>query len=195
MRKSAFLAVAFVLTAVAAANAAEYDIDKYHSSVGFKVKHMMVTNVRGQFADFTGSFTWDPANPAAATVNATIQAASVDTGNEKRDEHLRSADFFDAPTHPTWTFVSTKLVPKGKDSYALHGDLTMSGVTKPVVLDLAFIGEMSDPKAGTRVGWEATGVINRRDFGVDFSKTLDNGGLVVGDEVTIELAIEGIRKS
>jgi len=195
MRKSTSLVVVLALATAVAANAAEYDIDMHHSSVGFKVKHMMVTNVRGHFADFSGSFTWDPANPAAGKVNATIQAGSIDTGNEKRDEHLRNEDFFDTTKYPTLTFVSTKVVPKGKDSYALHGELTMHGVTKSVELELAFIGEMTDPKAGTRVGWEATGVINRRDFGVDFSKTLDNGGLVVGDDVTIELAIEGIRKN
>jgi polyisoprenoid-binding protein YceI len=194
MRKSAILAVVLVLTAVAAANATDYDIDKVHSSVGFKIKHMMVSNVRGQFADFAGGFTWDPANPAVAKVTATIEAGSVDTGNEKRDEHLRGADFFDTATHPTLTFVSTGLEPQGQDRYALHGDLTMCGVTKPVVLELEFIGEMADPKAGTRVGWEARGVIDRRDFGLNWSKSLDNGGLVVGDEVTIELAVEGIKK-
>jgi polyisoprenoid-binding protein YceI len=194
MRISAILVVVLAVTAVTAAVAAEYDIDKNHSSVGFKVKHMMVSNVHGQFGDFAGSFTWDPANLAAAKVSATIQTGSVDTRNAKRDEHLRSADFFDVTTHPTMTFVSTGIEPKGKDLYTLRGDLTLHGVTKPVVLDLVFVGEMADAKAGTRMGWEASGVIKRSDFGVSWSKSLDNGGVVVGDEVTIELAVEGVRK-
>jgi polyisoprenoid-binding protein YceI len=191
---SHILAIVLAFSAMTAASATPYDIDTTHSTVGFKVKHMMVSNVRGQFGDFAGSFTWDAANPQASTVNATIQVASIDTDNEKRDEHLRNADFFDAPTHPTMTFVSTRLEPKGDDLYVMHGDLTLRGVTRPVVLDLEFLGEMSDPKAGTRVGWEARGVINRRDFGVDWSRTLDSGGVVVGDDVTIELAVQGIRK-
>jgi polyisoprenoid-binding protein YceI len=198
MRRSALLSLVLTLAlaafATTVAAATSYDIDATHSTVGFKVKHMMVSNVRGQFGDFAGTFTWDAANPAASTVNATIQVASVDTDNDKRDDHLRTTDFFDAATHPTMTFVSTRFEPKGKDLYAMHGDLTLRGVTRPVVLDLEFLGEMSDPKAGTRVGWEARGVINRRDFGVDWSKTLDSGGVVVGDEVTIELAVEGVRK-
>jgi polyisoprenoid-binding protein YceI len=194
MRKRTFLMIALALAVATAASAAQYEIDKTHSSVGFKVKHMMVSNVRGGFGDFAGSFTWEAAKPTEATVNATIQMGSVDTGNENRDKHLLSPDFFDAAAFPTMTFVSTKVEPKGADRYALHGDLTLRGVTKPVVLDLTFVGEMVDTKAGARTGWEATGVINRRDFGVNFSKVLDNGGLAVGDEVTIELAIEGVRK-
>lgn len=194
MRKVALPIALLVLTAVATAGAAEFDIDKAHSSVDFKVKHMMVSYVRGQFTDFTGSFIWDAADPTAGKVNATIQAASVNTGNEKRDGHLTGPDFFDVANFPTITFVSTKVEPKGKDHYALHGDLTMRGVTKPVVLDLEFLGEMADPKAGARAGWEATGTIKRSDFGVSWSKTLDNGGVVVSDEVSIELAVEGLRK-
>jgi polyisoprenoid-binding protein YceI len=194
MRKGALLIALIVLMAVGTASAAVYDIDKAHSSVDFKVKHMMVSYVHGQFTDFAGSFTWDSADPAAAKVNATIQTASVNTGNEKRDGHLSSPDFFDVAQFPTMTFVSTKVEPKGKDHYALHGDLTMRGVTKPVVLDLEFLGEMADAKAGTRAGWEASGTIKRSDFGVSWSKTLDNGGVVVGDEVSIDLAVEGLRK-
>lgn len=191
---STIVVLTLALTMTTMATATPYDIDTTHSTVGFKVKHMMVSNVRGQFGDFAGTFTWDAANPQAAAVNATVQVASVDTDNEKRDDHLRNTDFFDAATYPTMTFVSTRLEPKGKDLYAMHGDLTLRGVTRPVVLDLEFLGEMSDPKAGTRVGWEARGVINRRDFGIDWSRTLDSGGVVVGDEVTIELAVEGVRK-
>lgn len=189
-----FLSTLLLLAATTSVGAAEFDIDVAHSTVGFKVKHMMVSNVRGQFGDFAGTFAWDPQNPAASTVNAVIQTGSVDTANEKRDGHLRSADFFDAANHPTITFASTKVAPKGDGKFVLHGDLTMHGVTRPVVLDLEMVGEMADAKAGARMGWEARGVIDRRDFGMTWSKALDNGGVVVSDEVTIELAIEGIRK-
>ena len=139
MRKSALLIDPVVLIAgFSATRAAEYDIDKTHSSVGFKVKHMMVSNVRGQFGGLRGHASpGTPATSAASRVNATIQTGSVDTGNEKRDEHLRGHRFLRRRRRiPTITFVSTKVEPKGKDHYALHGDLTLRGVTRPVVLDL-----------------------------------------------------------
>jgi polyisoprenoid-binding protein YceI len=194
MRLSALLTILFLMAGFSGTRAAEYDIDQNHSSVGFKVRHMMVSNVRGQFGEFAGAFAWDPADLGSSRVSATIQTGSVDTGSAKRDEHLRSADFFDATANPTITFVSTGIDPRGEGHYALRGDLTLHGVTRPVELDLVLVGEATEAKAGARMGWEATGVIKRSDFGVSWSKALDNGGVAVGDEVTVELAVEGVRK-
>ncbi len=187
-----------VLTALLAivlavgAQAATYAIDAGHSSVSFKVKHMMVSNVRGAFTAFEGSFEFDPEAPKHAKVTTEIQMASVNTNDEKRDEHLRSPDFFDVESHPTMTFESMKLESKGDNEYVLHGNLTLNGVTKPVELDLEFNGTVVDPWGNTRSGFEAEGEINRKDFGITWSKNMDGGGLVVGDKVEIELEIEGV---
>jgi polyisoprenoid-binding protein YceI len=177
------------LLAATSAQARDYNVDSVHSNVGFKVKHMMVSNVRGHFSDFSGTMSWDPSAPQDAKVNVTVQVTSLDTDNDKRDDHLRSADFFDVQAHPTATFVSTKLEPQGGDKFKLYGDLTLRGVTRPLVLDLALVGAAPD---GSRVGWEATATFNRQDFGVSWSKVLDNGGVAVSDEVTLELEIQGV---
>jgi polyisoprenoid-binding protein YceI len=193
MRKYVIMLVAMLVLAVGA-EAAEYGIDASHSSVGFKVKHMLVSNVRGSFNDFAGSFTFVDGMPEEWSVNAEIQMTSVDTGDEKRDDHLRNADFFDVEKFPVMTFKSTKIVPAGGDSYTMHGDLTMHGVTKPVALDLTFNGAITDPWGNARAGFEASGKINRQDFGITWSKSMDGGGLVVGDDVHIMLEIEGVQK-
>lgn len=191
---AATLAAIAALAWALPAGAATYTIDASHSSVSFKVRHMGVANVKGFFGDFAGSFEFDPANDKAWRAEATIQTASIDTDDQKRDDHLRSADFFDAANHPTITFKSTG-VTKGADSvYKLAGDLTMRGVTRPVVLDLELVGTVKDPWGNERAGFSATGKVNRKDFGVSWSKALDNGGLVVADDVTIMLEIEGIAK-
>jgi len=186
---------ALVLVALAAgAQAATYAIDAGHSSVSFKVKHMMVSNVRGAFTEFEGSFDFDPEAPKSAKVTAVIQMASVNTNDEKRDEHLRSADFFDVANHPTMEFESTKVESKGGEEYVLHGKLTLNGVTKSVELDVEFNGVVLDPWGNTRAGFEAEGEIDRKDFGITWSKNMDGGGLVVGDTVKIELEIEAVLR-
>lgn len=192
MRKIVLTGLVAVLAWTVAAPAATYDIDPTHSTVGFKVRHMMVSNVRGEFTDFQGTYTFDPEHPEATSVEVEIRVASVDTGAEKRDDHLRSDEFFDVANHPVMTFKSTKVVPKGDDEYTLEGDLTIRGVTKRVELDVEFHGQVVDPWGNTRTGFEAEGEINRQDFGVKYSAALDNGGLVVADDVDIELEIEGV---
>ncbi|MCK5362656.1 MAG: YceI family protein [Gammaproteobacteria bacterium] len=192
MKRTVLLAVLALLTLSVAAEAANYTIDKTHSAVTFKVKHMMVSNVRGAFTDFEGSFSFDADAPENSSAQVDIQVASVNTADEKRDEHLRSPEFFDAATHPVMSFKSTKLVSDGDNEYTLYGDLTLHGVTRPVELELEFIGTVNDPWGNVRSGFEAEGEINRKDFDINFSKTLDGGGLMVGDKVKIELEIEGI---
>jgi len=183
-----------LLLAAAGVQAAEYTVDRAHTDVGFKIRHMMVSNVRGSFSDVDGTFVYEPGKPETWKVEATIETASVDTRDEKRDEHLRSADFFDVEDHPTMTFRSTKIVSDGDGGYDLHGDLTLLGTTRPVVLDLEFLGEVTDPWGNGRVGFTAEGKIDRKDFGMTWSKSLDNGGLVVGNDVEIELQVEGVQK-
>ena len=192
MKKTVLLSMLTVLVFAAVAQAETYAIDPTHSSVGFKVKHMMVSNVRGEFTDFEGTYTFDPDRPQDASVDVEIRVTSVDTGNEKRDDHLRSDEFFGVEEHPVMTFKSTKVVAEGDDEYTLYGDLTIRGVTRNVALEVEFNGKVQDPWGNTRTGFEASGEINRKDFGVNFSATLDNGGLVVADDVEIELEIEGI---
>ena len=171
-----------------------YEIDASHSSVQFSVRHMMISNVHGGFPKLSGKVVGDPANPTATTVEATIEAASVDTRNEKRDEHLRGADFLDVAKFPAIAFKSTK-VEKAGESWKLHGDLTLHGVTKPVVLDVTNVtAPMKDPWGNTRVGATATTKINRRDYGIVFNKTLDGGGVLVGDEISITIDVEVMKK-
>jgi polyisoprenoid-binding protein YceI len=170
------------------APAGTWAIDSAHSSVGFSVRHMMVSKVRGRFTDFTADIV-TAENPLDSTVNATVQMASIDTGDSNRDEHLRTNDFFDIEHHPTMTFRSTKLEGAGSD-YKLHGDLTVRGVTRPVVFDLELGGVAKDPWGNTRAGFTVTGSINRKDFGVKYNAPLETGGVMIGDKVTIDLDIE-----
>ena len=192
MKKTMFASLLALVALAAGAQAATYTIDASHSSVSFKVKHMMVSNVRGAFTEFEGSLEFDPEATEKTTINATIQMTSVDTNDEKRDEHLRSADFFDVASHPVMTFESTKIVHESGNEYTLHGNLTLRGVTKAVELEAEYAGMVLDPWGNTRIGFEAEGEINRKDFGVTWSKTMDGGGLVVGDDVEIELEIEAV---
>ena len=168
--------------------------DTAHSTVGFAVRHMMVSNVKGAFDKFTASVVGTPADPAAAKISATIEVASVNTREPKRDDHLRSADFFDAAKFPQMTFTSTKVEKTSATTAKLTGDLTLRGVTKPVVLDVEYTQPVKNPWGKTVIGASATGKINRKDFGVNWSKNLDGGGLVVGDEVTIQLDLEFLKQ-
>ncbi len=172
---------------------AEFEIDPTHSSVGFVVKHI-VSKVKGQFNEFTGSFRYDPKAPEKSSVEAVLQAHSINTNMAKRDDHLRSPDFFDTAKYPTATFKSTSAKSAGDHRLEVPGVLTLHGVSKPVVLSVQG-GEMAkDPWGGTRTGFTATTTINRKDFGISWNKTLDNGGLLIGDEVRIEIEIEGVQK-
>jgi polyisoprenoid-binding protein YceI len=182
------------LCSVGARAADTYDIDPAHTSVQFSVRHMMISNVRGEFTKLTGTATGDTAHPTEAVVAATIDATSVDTRNEKRDEHLKSPDFLDTAKFPTITFKSTK-IEKAGDGWKLSGDLTLHGVTKPVVLAVTNVTPPTkDPWGNIRIGAQATTTVNRQDFGIVFNKTLDGGGVLVGDEIAITIDVEVMKK-
>jgi polyisoprenoid-binding protein YceI len=171
--------------------AGTWTIDPVHSEVGFAVRHMMVSKVRGKFTTFSGEIVTGD-NPAASSVTAEIGLASIDTGNEQRDAHIKSADFFEVENYPTMTYKSTGVRAGGGGDFTLDGDLTLKGVTKKVPLRLELNGFGPDAYGGTRAGFTATTEINRRDFGVNFNAALQNGGVVVSDKVTIHLEIEAV---
>ena len=184
------VSLAAVLAAASPALAAEtYSFDKAHTTVGFQVRHI-VTNVGGKFNDFTGTIQVDRAKPESSSVEFTIQAASINTNEPKRDEHLRSADFFDVATHPTVTFKSTSIKANGKDSWLVTGDLTMRGVTKQVTLPVTFLGEGKDPWGNKKMGFETAITVNRKDYGINWNKALDQGGVLVADEVKVQVSVE-----
>jgi polyisoprenoid-binding protein YceI len=189
------LALAAALGAATLPALAEtWTADTAHSAVGFSVRHMMVSNVKGSFDRFTASVDGDPADPASARISAKIEVGSVNTREPKRDDHLRSGDFFDAAKFPEMTFASTKVEKVSANKAKVTGNLTLRGVTKPVVLDVEYTDPVKSPWGKTLVGATATGKVNRKDFGVNWSKSLDGGGVVVGDEVTIQLELELIRQ-
>jgi polyisoprenoid-binding protein YceI len=173
--------------------AGTWDIDPIHSEVGFSVRHMMVSKVRGKFTKVEGQVVTGE-NPLDSSATATIELNSIDTGNSDRDNHLRSADFFEVEKYPTMTYRSTGVRPDGED-FIVDGELTLKGVTKPVSLHLELGGFGPDPYGGTRSGFSATGEINRGDFGVDFNAALETGGVIVADKVTLHFEIEAILKS
>lgn len=182
------------LAIVPAAHAQDvYTIDPVHSSVGFKVKHMMVSDVRGSFASFSGAVNLDPKSIEASSVEVTIETASISTHNEKRDGHLKSPDFFDAEKFPTITFKSKKITKKG-DGWVAVGDLTMRGVTKEIELPFTLSGPVSAGPASI-IGVSAAMELNRQDFGISWNKTLDAGGVVVSDKVKIEIELEAKKQS
>jgi polyisoprenoid-binding protein YceI len=173
--------------------AGTWDIDPVHSEVGFAVRHMMVSKVRGKFTTFSGQIVTGE-NPLESSVTAEIELASIDTGAQQRDDHIRSADFFEVETYPTMTYRSTGIRTDG-DDYIVDGELTLKGVTKQVPLTLELNGFGPDPYGGTRAGFTATTEINRREFGVNFSAPMQNGGAVVADKITIHLEIEAVLKA
>lgn len=185
------VAVGFMVGSPAVVQAAEYTLDPYHSKAEFSVRHMMISNVSGEFAKVSGTAQYDGKDVKSIKVDATIDAASIDTGNEDRDKHLRNKDFFDTEKYPTIKFVSKSAKPAGKGQFKLSGDLTMHGVTKPVTLDVEGpSAEIDDKHGNLKVGAEAKTVINRKDFGISYGGVMDNGGAAVSDEVKITLNIE-----
>jgi len=186
-----------VLLAALAAPAfaqSSWEIDPAHSNVQFGVRHLMISTVRGKFTKFTATAAGDEKDAAHASVQASVDVASIDTGDEKRDAHLKTPDFFDAEKFPTITFKSTKVEAAGDRRFKLHGDLTMHGVTKPVVLDVEATPEVKGMRGETRAGARATTKINRKDFGINWSKSMDGGGVVVGDEVEVTIDVEAVKK-
>ena len=187
---------AFALVAFAAPSLAEpekFIIDNTHSVASFQVRHFF-TKVPGRFNEMHGTITYDAKNLANSAVEVTIPAASINTANERRDGHLKSGDFFDVEKNPNITFKSSKVIPgKTAEKFQVEGDLTMRGVTKKVTLDVTQLGVGLMGK-GVIGGWEATTTVNRKDFGINWNRALDQGGTVLGDDVTINLAIEANKE-
>jgi polyisoprenoid-binding protein YceI len=169
-----------------------WTVDPTHTHVGFSVRHMMVTTVRGQFKTYRGTLALDTADFAKSSFEGEIDVASIDTGVTDRDNHLRTNDFFDVPNHPTITFKSTGIESKGEGEYVVSGDITIRGVTKPITLDVEFHGTSKNPYGKTVAGISARGTINRKDFGVNFNAVLETGGVAVAEKVKIELDVEAV---
>jgi len=195
MTRLALILSFMILTATpgAWAKMASWHLDKDHTTIGFWVKHMVVSKTNGKFLDYSGVVEMDAETQQFKTIQATIQTNSVFTDHKKRDEHLRSPDFFDANTFPTMTYTMKSYKKNGDNTYTALGDLTIRGITKEITLNGTFNGVAQDPWGNTRAGFSGTGTINRQDFGMKFSKLLDNGGLMVGDNVHITLEVEVIK--
>ena len=188
------LALTLAVTALTAARADEaWQLDGSHTSATFSVAHMGVSRVRGDFTEIAGSGKYDGKNIESASVEAIIQVSSIDTRNSRRDGHLKGADFFDVAKFPTITFKSKRFRPTTGRKFQLTGDLTIHGVTKTVVLSGEFSPVIKDPFGKTRVGAEATTTINRKDFGLTWSPAVEGGGIVVGEDVDITIAVEFVK--
>jgi len=197
MRFKTFFSAAAVLVALAGSAATSSAADKYtvdptHSSIGFAVRHMVVSKVKGYFNEYTATILYDDKDITKSNAEVTIKTASIDTRDAKRDEHLRTPDFFDAAKYPEITFKS-KRIEKSGEGFVAVGDLTMRGVTKEIQLPFTFAGVVTDPWGNTRLGLSASTKLNRQDYGVSWSKSLDSGGLVVSDDVEIAIEIEAIK--
>jgi polyisoprenoid-binding protein YceI len=170
-----------------------WTLDPIHTHVGFSVKHLMVSTVRGQFRNYSGTIEIDPADFTRSRFSGEIDVSSVDTGNPDRDKHLRTGDFFDVAAHPTMQWKSTAIEPRGEGEYVVHGELTMRGVTKPIALDVEFLGTSKGLHGKTVAGFSARGTVNRKDFGVNFNALLETGGVAVGEKVKLELDVEAVQ--
>jgi polyisoprenoid-binding protein YceI len=193
MRKTAILgALVLVLGFGTAAAQGTFFIDTVHSNVGFRVRHL-VSKVSGEFTDFSGTIVAEFEKLDASSVEFTVQTASIDTRDEKRDGHLRSADFFDVENFPEITFKSSKITKVDGDTFVVAGTLTMHGVSREITLTVDFLGEMT-AMGGTRAGYELTTTLNRKDYGVSWNRALDAGGFVLGDDVEVNIALEVVKQ-
>lgn len=192
--RSIFAATAFLVTVPLFAAPVAFTVDRNHSAAEFKVRHLM-SNVGGKFTDFAGSANLDKANPAASSVEFTIQTASIDTAVADRDKDLKSANFFDVEKYPAITFKSTKITPtRTKDTYDVTGDFTLHGVTKQITIPVAFLGFGKDPWGNERAGFELNTTVNRKDYGMNWNKALDQGGYLLADDVKINVNLEMVKK-
>jgi polyisoprenoid-binding protein YceI len=192
MKKTLLIAVPALMAVTPALAAETYTVDKSHATVLFEVRHFM-TDVAGRFEDFEGTIRIDREQPERSSVEFTIRTASIDTSEPKRDEHLRSADFFDAATHPEITFRSTAVRPAGEDRYEVTGTFTMRGATKTITLPVRVLGELQDPWGNDRIGFGTSTTLNRKDYGISWNKALDQGGFVLGDEVRVRINLEAVK--
>ncbi|NVO21455.1 MAG: YceI family protein [Bacteroidetes bacterium] len=174
-------------------NKTTWVIDPAHTEVAFKVKHLMITNVKGIFSDFTAAVSTSGDDFSTADINFSLKPASISTGNADRDAHLRSADFFDVENYPELKFTGSSLKPKSDDEYVLTGDLTIKGISKPVNLDVEFGGIVADPWGNEKAGFSINGKINRKDWGLNWNAALEAGGVLVGEEVKISADIELLK--
>lgn len=172
-----------------------FSIDASHTTVEFVVRHMMIGRTKGVFEGVSGTVVIDPNNHAASSVDVAIDINSINSKDEKRDAHLRSADFFDAENNPSMTFRSTRIESTGGDRLKVHGDLTIRDVTKPVVLDATFLGEAVSPWGASVAAFDATTKINRKDFGLVWNVAMETGGVLVGEEVTIHIEVEAVKQA
>ncbi len=172
-----------------------YAIDPSHSSIGFVARHAVVTKVRGNFNEVDGTAQINGADLASSSVQVTLKTATVDTRSEQRDGHLRSADFFDAETYPVITFTSTKVAPVSDDEVEVTGDLTIKDVTRQIAFTLTYTGSALDPFGNTRVGFEGSVIVNRKDFGLTWNAALETGGVLVSEKVTLEFDISAIKQA
>jgi polyisoprenoid-binding protein YceI len=170
-----------------------YSLDASHSQVGFVVKHLMVSKVRGRFSRFQGTITIAD-DPLESSVEVSVELDSVDTRDAKRDEHLRSADFFSIDQHPTMTYRSTGVRHVKEDEWVIDGELSLLGVTQPLQLEVSFEGAARDPWGGDRIGFSAKGEVNREDFGMTFNAALETGGVLVGKKAILEIEAEAVRQ-
>jgi len=194
--KKGFIAFIFlVFSTFSSSQAAVYKIDPDHSSITFKVKHLTISTVTGKFSKFSGQFEFDEKKPSDSKVEVTIDPASVDTGVKGRDDHLRSDAFFEVETYPTAVFKSTKVSGFSNGDFTIEGNLTLHGVTKPVVLKANYEGSIADDQGQMHAAFSAETEINRQDYGIDFSETLDKGGLLAANEVKLYFEVEGIQVS
>jgi polyisoprenoid-binding protein YceI len=192
--RTAVVSVLFTLLLASATFAADkYELDPVHTRIGFTARHLMINNVSGRFTEFTGNILYDEQDPSKSTVSVKIQGASVNTENKMRDDDLRSANFFDVAKYPEITFQSSRIEKQG-DGYLCVGTLAMHGVSKEITIPFAVLGKIKDPWGNTRIGLEAEFKIDRRDWGLTYSKTLDSGGLVVGNDIKIDLNVEAVKK-
>jgi polyisoprenoid-binding protein YceI len=181
------------MSTVLAPAAAAWQVDPVHSHVEFSVRHLMIATVRGRFATLAGTLTGDDDHGDTAAIEITIPAASIDTREPQRDAHLRSADFFDAANHPEIRFRSTRITQPRDAAFAVQGDLTIRGITKPITLTVHRGGRVRDPFGSERVAFSTTAKINRRDFGLNWNQVLETGGVLVGDEVTVSIDLELVK--
>lgn len=167
-----------------------WQLDALHTHVGFSVKHLMVSTVRGQFKQYRGTLELDSADFTRSHFDGEVDIPSIDTGNQQRDDHLRTSDFFDAATHPKILFKSGSIAAKGDGEYLVNGDLTIRGVTKPVAFDVEFHGTSKNMRGKTVAGFSAKATINRKDFGVNYNAVLETGGVAISEKVKIEIEVE-----
>jgi polyisoprenoid-binding protein YceI len=189
----AALAAAAVALSTAVAGSGTFEIDGAHSTVEFKIRHLL-TKVSGNFREFDGAISYDPESPAGSSVEFSVQAASIDTANQKRDDHLRSADFFEAEKYPKLSFKSKSVKKAGDGKLEVTGDLTIKDVTKEVTIPVEVAGVMNSPFGGKVAGFETNFTIDRQDFGVSWNRAVEGGGFILGDEVQVHIAVEAVAK-